>query len=865
MLKYSGNWLITLLMAAIFSPLVSGAVDINDKQSVYDLSGHLSYLEETDREFSLLDILSMNDAFEKTVGSRPNFGQVDAGYWFKVELSNSQRQKKVWLLELDFYYLDHIEFYVADELGKYKKTITGDNYPFSQRPFQYKSFIVEVPLSPGQISTVYLKIRTTTSLQVPLFLWDAKRFQEKGNNESLTFGLFYGVLLAMIFYNLFIFISTRDVSYLYYIVYIGSTVMTALAINGYAFQYLWPSSPLLANISIPILMSITLLTAGLFSRHFLKTWEFSYFSDLVLKALPVLAIGSLISISVIDRSTSLKIAIISNAFTCLVILAVSIYGTYKKQRRAYFFVAAWGVLLIGSILRNLVSFDLVPSTFLTYYSIQIGIMIEVFILSLALGDRINTDKLDKFRAVESMLRISKQQTETEKRQIYQSLHDPLTNCPNQLFCEDQLKETIHNKAIIDETVSVLCIQFNNFHDINYTLGHETGDQILISLIDRLNQQVSTWPNVIELEHINEKPKIIAKVEGVCIALFFNKQTQYSIIEVIEQISNIIHEPIAFENMLLDIDAHMGVSMSPEHGSSPKTLIRKAMVAVKAAKKTKRLSVIYSANIDNYSTKRLSLMGELKQAISNNELELFYHPKIDLSTMKMISMEALIRWNHPEQGLLGPDKFIDLAEGSGIIRPLTHWVIENAISVCDQLNKTGYDISVAVNISARNLLEEDFVDQVVQILTRAQFDPGHLTLEVVESALVEDFNQTILKLEKLKDYGVKLSIDDFGTGYSSLSYIKKLPVEELKIDRSFVGDMLKSPEDQAIIDTTITLSRKFKLNVVAEGIEDQETMNLLKDMGCDTAQGYFFTKPLNISKLNDWLVSSPWRPKRNIDR
>jgi len=851
-----------LLLLSGLTSFSYAEVLVNEEQSYYNLGNHLTYFEETGAELFIDDILGITQTFQKAEGPSPNFGQVNSSYWFKIDINHTLTEHKLWLLELDFPYLDHIEFYLPDKNGRFQKFLTGDNYPFKQRQIQDKGFIFEISLQPQQATSIYFRVKTTTSLQVPVHLWDPKQFIEKTNKESAAFGIFYGVILIMGLYNFLIFLSIRDISYLYYTIYIGANLLASLSINGYAFQYLWPESPLLANSSIPIFLCCTLLSVCIFSRSFLKTWTFSILADRSLKLSTCLAVLALFAILVIDRSNSLKLAILLNAITSLLLLCISIYGTYKKQRRAYFFLAAWGTLFIGAIMRSMLQFDLLPSNFITFYSAQIGVLIEVFILSLALGDRINTEKTEKITAVETMLKISKQQVQTEQRQIYQSLHDPLTDCPNQIFCERLLEPLIEDKNENGDSVSVICIQLNNFNDINYTLGHETGDQILLQLISRLNTQIAPWPNILTLEKIDQKVKVIAKIEGVCLALFLTRQTHISTIKIIEQIHNIIHQAIHFKGMMLNIDAHMGISASPEHGNSTKTLIRKAMVAVKTAKRTNRLSVRYSKDIDNYSTEKLSLMGELNHAITNDELVLFYHPKIDLTTQKMVSMEALIRWNHPIKGLLGPDKFVDLAEGSGMIKPLTQWVIKNAILFCKEVLSLGYDINVAVNISARNLLEEDFVHAVNQLLIDYSFDPSYLTLEVVESALVEDYAQTISKLESLKHFGIKLSIDDFGTGYSSLAYLKRLPVDELKIDRSFVKDMLNNNEDQAIIETTINLAHRFNLNVVAEGIEDQGTLELLTQMNCDTAQGYFFTKPMPTGMLKDWLSSTSWKPDKH---
>jgi EAL domain-containing protein (putative c-di-GMP-specific phosphodiesterase class I) len=263
--------------------------------------------------------------------------------------------------------------------------------------------------------------------------------------------------------------------------------------------------------------------------------------------------------------------------------------------------------------------------------------------------------------------------------------------------------------------------------------------------------------------------------------------------------------------------------------------------------------VYAADRDQNTPKRLALLGELRRGLENKELVLFYQPKADIKTGKVTSVEALLRWQHPEHGLTFPDDFIPLAEHTGLIRPLTLYVLNEALAQCHQWQEQGLTLNIAVNLSARNLLDSELPDDVAQLLDTWQVDPSLLKLEITENTIMVDPPKALEVLTKLRDLGVGLSIDDFGTGYSSLSYLRKLPVEEIKIDRSFVMNMPQSENDQQIVRSTIDLASGLGLKVVAEGVETKDTWRELAEFGCDVVQGYFLTRPIPPQELVEWLA------------
>jgi EAL domain-containing protein (putative c-di-GMP-specific phosphodiesterase class I) len=305
-------------------------------------------------------------------------------------------------------------------------------------------------------------------------------------------------------------------------------------------------------------------------------------------------------------------------------------------------------------------------------------------------------------------------------------------------------------------------------------------------------------------------------------------------------------------VVLDLDASVGIAVYPEHGGDAAQLLQHADVAMYAAKHAHAGFMVYDPAVDQHSPRRLALLGGLRRALEADQLLLDYQPKADLRSGQVIGVEALVRWRHPDHGLLGPGEFIPLAERTGLIHPLTRWVLDAALDQVAEWARADYQLSVAVNVSTRCLLDPGLPDRVAERLAARQLPAGSLVLEVTESAVMADPARALDVLGRLHALGIGLALDDFGTGYSSMAYLKTLPVDELKVDRSFVGQMATSPSDAMIVRSTIELGHNLGLRVVAEGVETQETWEQLLALGCDVAQGYLLGRPMAAADLARWL-------------
>jgi EAL domain-containing protein (putative c-di-GMP-specific phosphodiesterase class I) len=315
---------------------------------------------------------------------------------------------------------------------------------------------------------------------------------------------------------------------------------------------------------------------------------------------------------------------------------------------------------------------------------------------------------------------------------------------------------------------------------------------------------------------------------------------------------VLNKPYTLEGQELDVGVSIGIAMYPMHGNDAVTLMRRADVAMYAAKRSGRDYTVYSPERDETSSVRLLLTGELRQAIESGQLLLMYQPKVSLEDGGTHNVEALVRWIHPERGFTPPDQFIPLAEETGLVKPLTVWVLNEALKQHCAWRDSGFDIRIAVNFSARTLHDPDLLHMVTGMLQQWNVDPSRLEVEITESAIMLDPDSAMKTLTQLHDAGVWTSIDDFGTGYSSLGYLRKLPVDEIKIDKSFVIEMAGNRADASIVQSVVQLGHNLGLQVVAEGVENRRTLDMLRAMSCNLAQGFFLSKPLAAAELTEWL-------------
>ena len=421
----------------------------------------------------------------------------------------------------------------------------------------------------------------------------------------------------------------------------------------------------------------------------------------------------------------------------------------------------------------------------------------------------------------------------------QALHDTLTGLPNRSLLDDELRAALAERQA-DESVVVMLIDLDRFKEVNDTLGHHQGDVLLRKIAHRITSAVDSGT-------------LVARLGGdefavVCTSTMDRPRIR----EVAESIEHRLLEPFEFADLVFEVGGSVGIAVAPDDGDDPATLLQRADVAMYAAKRGATSVEFYSPEVDQAIPAQLALAAELRRDIARGGLLVEYQPKAALPSGDVVGVEALARWHHPEHGFISPEVFIDIAERSGLIRPLTEYVLDVALGQLAQWRTEGLELSVSVNISTRNLLDEGLPAMVGAALSRHRVPPSALTLEITEGTIIADPGRTVSTLNRLSDMGIALAIDDFGTGYSSLSYLHRLPVDEIKIDKSFVQRMIADDSDSVIVNSTIDLGHNLGLQVTAEGVEDGQTWQLLAAAGCDQAQGFFLRASGTGAQMTRWL-------------
>ncbi len=429
----------------------------------------------------------------------------------------------------------------------------------------------------------------------------------------------------------------------------------------------------------------------------------------------------------------------------------------------------------------------------------------------------------------------------EKEILRLAYEDGLTGLPNRAMFNEQLGQAVRLARREKLSVAVLLFDMDRFKAINDTLGHPVGDQALREVGARVRKAL-------------RDSDVVARLGGDEFAILLaTGSSEHAMRVVAEKIHKALEDPLVIEGQSMDIAASIGIACFPEHGEDANALMRAADVAMYAAKRGKIGFAVYDPAYDERRQEFLTLLGELRRAVEAGELVLHYQPKMNLVENRVTSVEALVRWRHPQRGFVPPSEFIPFAEQTGYIGAITRWVLTRAIQQAGDWHRAGLGIRMSVNISARDLRTEDSLVQYVwAALIAAELPPGMLCLEITESGLMDDPRSSQATLRKLRDLGIMTSIDDYGTGYSSLAYIKQLAVNELKIDRTFVAGMEADQRNAAIVRSTIELGHNLGLTVVAEGVETDHEVAQLRRFGCDMAQGYHFARPMTAEALESWL-------------
>jgi PAS domain S-box-containing protein len=950
------------------------------------LGPHLWYLEDRSGTLSLPDVRApvLGVQWQRNKTDNPSFGYTHSAYWFATELENQAIIQRLGLLELAYPILDDVKLYLVHEGTIVYQTATGDLQPFAQRPLDHRNFVFPVSVGPNQRLTMYLRVRTSSALQVPLTLSTERAFWMNDQQALLGQGLYFGVIAVMIVYNLFLYSAVGDRAYIFYVLFVSFFMVVQLSLHGFAYKYFWPASPWLANKALLTSVSTALIFGALFTTELLALHIHRpkfYQGFLLLAGLCGLtACASLITPYTPTMIVSL--ALVFCLCTCCLIVGTSVWTHGYAPARYY--TVAWSALLFGSLAYILNKVGIIPRNLLTENAMQGGSAVEVVLLSFALASRINVAREDKAlaqaqavdvlrkyqalyeNAVEGMFQMSIDLTlhsanramvatlgirdlttlwtptparltdffavaddvdnvrrvlaetgtikshevlakridgeefwaswsvrtvydehlvpthyegslieVTERRRAeekirYLAYFDELTGLPNRVLLQERLRQALERAKRTQQHVAVLWFDLDRFKPVNDTFGHEAGDELLRKVGMRLTEGLRGVDSVARFELPSADPKnnaflseTVARLGGdEFVMVLGDVHHPEDAALVARRASQALARPFFIKGQEVHVSASIGIATYPIDGQATETLLKNADVAMYHAKKHGRTYQFHCKELDARIATRIALETDLRTGLDHGQFCLHFQPRVDLTTERLTGFEALCRWEHPGRGRVDPTDFIPVAEGSGLIGPLGDWVIRTACAQTQAWRVAGMAVGrTSINLSARQFNAEHFTTRLHDILEQTGVDPESLELELTESVLMDNIELTQRVLRELKTLGVHISVDDFGTGYSSLSYLKHFPVDTLKIDRSFISDLVEDPDNQAITAAIISMAQRLKLNVIAEGIETLEQFDYLRSCGCNEGQGYFIGVPMPPNAIDQFLGERASHAKR----
>lgn len=434
---------------------------------------------------------------------------------------------------------------------------------------------------------------------------------------------------------------------------------------------------------------------------------------------------------------------------------------------------------------------------------------------------------------------------------FYSLHDDISGFPNKFFLQRQLDELL--KRAPEHCYSLLLIKISQFEHVNQILGHSNSNLVLAQIAQRINEQLARTDSALTFEFRQQNPIRLCHLGGVDFAVWLDAGDKQHLAEfVADELERNVPEPMILHGCAVEYQLHSGIAHYPQHGTGLGELLERAYLALQHHSWLQGKSQVFNPDMLHFTSDKLTLMAQLRQAINDGQLALYVQPQIDMQSRQVLAGEVYVRWRHPERGLMSPDSFLALAEETGVIYPLTQWVLKEAIATIAKLTQAQSVSKLAVNISSKDLLHDELIDTLEFLFDKYQVKPQQLILELKEQALVAEPTKAMNMMQRLHRLGVELVLDDFGTGFSSLAYLRKLPIQHVKVDCSFISDLHRSDMHSAITGAIIDMARNLELGVIAEGVEELEVEQKLLRMGCQRGQGFLYSRPFELSGFAVWL-------------
>jgi EAL domain-containing protein (putative c-di-GMP-specific phosphodiesterase class I) len=753
----------------------------------------------------------------------------DLNLWFKVSLKNTLPVSKNLTLILDNPMSDSISiFEKLDSDHVMTLAVLGDrvsNVEQKQRILPHVSFLLDSQES----KTILIRLETAGSPFLPLLILSSEEFEEYEKTLHLIWGTFIGIVLLMSAYNLVLYFGVGDRTYFMYIGYIISMLLLLGVVHGYGYYIfpepiqLWLSDKVIALNSIAAFF--TLQFALLFLR-------FTPRSGRIYDITSYISIGILVYM-VFALVVPEHIAAKGFIFPQLVIYLIAFRLIALKARTHFswtkYYIISWIPFFIGAAIGYLLYSGTLQYSFFNRHALMFSVIFEMAFISMALADRLG---------------------DIEKRRLFQATHDFKLGFANEGLLEEAIKNNSDQRQ--SRGLALITIEISNYDAVIPYLDEDQLKYLIGELADSFEHQFDQSFELIKIDPFHAHHNKTALIRGEMFAFLIRSNNKTKISSVLKEVSNHDNFNPIQTSIPYRIHCVFGAAVLMEYSNHPLELIKEAKRAINQASEANAPYFIYSQNHNHSSERKVRLAQDLGNAIRENTLSLYHQPQLWVQDPYLNSSEVLLRWNHPELGTIEPVEFVQIAEETGLIKRLSRWVINQAFSQTKQLLKAcGKNLNVSINISANDLSRAGFVDEVETMLSNHALNAELFTLELTETAHLTDQETFDSNFEKLNLLGFKFAIDDFGTGYSSLEYANNHPFSELKLDRQFITDMLISKKRRTIVTATIKLAKELGLNTTAEGVEDTQTLNALKILGCDKIQGYELAKAMPFEDYLKW--------------
>lgn len=841
-------FVIGLLLNALCFSANAETVTINPDEETINLNPYL-YEWREERALnpeSIQQLQQLQEVDWQAATGSYSKGYIGDAYWYRLKLAHNYKSSELRLLEITYPLLDKIDFYIkaGDTFTHYS---TGDRREYNERPIHGRTFVFPIDLAPNAVSEVYFRVQSASSHQISTRLWSNDAYIKYSNEDATYRAVYYGSQMMLVIFILGLYILMRERVYLLCSLTILGLLTLQTSMHGVLFQYVIPSFPLVQEFVILTSVPFVLFMMLWFSSDYLdlrrrhRSWYQLY------RAFALVVLLAFIAAFILPYRLATMFGVGLSIPITLLTLWTGIGLWSKGTKTARLFTISWSALLIGCLITILNQFGVLVIPGASQYSIPLGASIQSILMAYALADRFQSNRNDRIKAQEARFDALKKQRNTEREMMRNATRNQLTGLCNRQVFEQVL--SAHLKHVNHNTLAIGLWHIESFNDYHKTLGHENSEALLQTVAKRLNKEAAGIPSIVRLDRKDDTA--VANIETVTFGCIFKNLCREETLRLVQRLANILHEAIEFKGLSIQFGVRSGCAFS-DAGMDVSTLQRHAFIAFGHNLPNEQQVTVYCPEMDSYSPRRLTLMTELRHALKNDKLELYFQPQIDLSTDKCAGFEGLLRWTHPDYGYIPPDEFIPIAEETGIIREVTSWVLQKAGEFSLELEKIGQKMTIAVNISAENLSDKGFVPEIKALIKNGKMNADLLILEITETAAMEDRKTAIKTLMELHEDGFKVSIDDFGTGYSSLAYLDKLPVHEVKIDRSFILKMQENEQEDTVVRATINIGHELGFKVLAEGVENEKVVDQLKARGCDLAQGYFFAKPLPKDNAIAWL-------------